>query len=153
MYCLFECNHKLLTRNYTQYMESISKEGIPSGGGFSINRFNLDCLYSEHEKARNVWTRGNKNLPLIRYTGCEFKIYRPIHTDAVVKFQNCFPMTATELTYLSTQPYIMNMTKNSYKIKRLQDTKNKNHTKNSNSNHHNNGQTNGFSPQTYIKQD
>lgn len=125
MYCLFECNHKLLTRNYTQYMESISPEGIPSGGGFSINRFNLDCLYSEHEKARNVWTRGNKNLPLIRYTGCEFKIYRPIHTDAVVKFQNCFPMTATELTYLSTQPYIMNMTKNSYKIKRLQDTKNK----------------------------
>ena len=66
MYCLFECNHKLLTRNYTQYMESISKEGIPSGGGFSINRFNLDCLYSEHEKARNVWTRGNKAVDILK---------------------------------------------------------------------------------------
>nr|UGV35165.1 MAG: ORF1 [TTV-like mini virus] len=125
LYCLFEANHRLLTNNYTQYMESIPPEGIPSGGGFSINRFNIDCLYSEHQKARNVWTKGNKNLPMIRYTGCEFKIYRPEKCDAVVKFQNCYPMEATDLTYFSTQPYIMMMTKGSHKIKRLGDTKNK----------------------------
>nr|UGV38414.1 MAG: ORF1 [TTV-like mini virus] len=122
MYCLFQANHNLLTRNYTQYMDSIPPEGIPSGGGFSLNRFTLDCLYNEHEKARNVWTKGNKNLPLIRYTGCEFKIYRPKNTDAVVKFQNCYPMTATPLTYTSTQPYIMMMSKGSTKISRLDNT-------------------------------
>ncbi len=49
MYCLFQANHNLLTRNYTQYMESIPPEGIPSGGGFSLNRFTLDCLFNEHE--------------------------------------------------------------------------------------------------------
>nr|UGV35168.1 MAG: ORF1 [TTV-like mini virus] len=125
MYCLFECNHNLLTRNYTQYMESIPAEGTPSGGGFSLNKFTLDCLYSEHEKARNVWTKGNKNLPLIRYTGCEFKIYRPTNTDAVVKFQTCYPMSATPLTYTSTQPYIMMMSQGSKKISRLENTKNK----------------------------
>lgn len=103
-------------------MESIPPEGIPSGGGFSLNRFTLDCLYNEHEKARNVWTIGNKNLPLIRYTGCEFKIYRPSNTDAVIKFQTCYPMTATPLTYTSTQPYIMMMSKGSSKISRLNNT-------------------------------
>nr|UGV35361.1 MAG: ORF1 [TTV-like mini virus] len=125
LYCLWQANHRLLTNNYTQYMESIPPEGIPSGGGFSINRFNIDCLYSEHKKARNVWTKGNKNLPMIRYLGCEYKIYRPKHCDAVIKFQNCYPMEATDLTYFSSQPYIMMMTKGTKKIKRLDDTKNK----------------------------
>nr|UGV35158.1 MAG: ORF1 [TTV-like mini virus] len=125
MYCLFECNHKLLTHNYTQYHESISPEGIPLGGGFSINRFTLNCLYNEHLKARNVWTISNKNFPLIRYTGCEFKIYRPKLVDAVINFQNCYPMEASQLTYLSTQPYISMMTKGSKIIRRLDDTKNK----------------------------
>lgn len=125
MYCLFEANHNLLTRNYTQYMESIPAEGTPSGGGFSLNKFSLDCLYNEHQKARNVWTKGNKNLPLVRYTGCEFKIYRPTNTDAVLKFQTCYPMTATPLTYTGTQPYMMMMSRGSKKISRLDNTKNK----------------------------
>nr|UGV34800.1 MAG: ORF1 [TTV-like mini virus] len=125
MYCLFQCNHKLLNHNYTQYMESIPPEGQPSGGGFSLNKFTLDCLYNEHEKARNIWTKGNKNLPLIRYTGCRFRIYRPKNIDAVVKFQNCFPMTATNLTYVGTQPYMMMLSKDSKKISRLDNTKNK----------------------------
>lgn len=106
-------------------MESVPLEGTPSGGGFSINRFNIDCLYNEHLKARNVWTRGNNNLPMIRYLGCQWKIYRPTNCDAVVKFQNCYPMEATDLTYFSSQPYIMMMTKNTHKISRLQNTKNK----------------------------
>lgn len=106
-------------------MESVPLEGTPSGGGFSINRFNIDCLYNEHLKARNVWTRGNNNLPMIRYLGCQWKIYRPTNCDAVVKFQNCYPMEATNLTYHSSQPYIMMMTKNTHKISRLQNTKNK----------------------------
>lgn len=106
-------------------MESVPLEGTPSGGGFSINRFNIDCLYNEHLKARNVWTRGNNNLPMIRYTGCQWKIYRPTNCDAVVKFQNCYPMEATDLTYFSAQPYIMMMTKNTHKISRLNNTKNK----------------------------
>lgn len=106
-------------------MESVPPEGIPSGGGFSLNKFTLDCLYNEHQKARNVWTKGNKNLPLVRYTGCEFKIYRPTNCDAVIKFQTCFPMSATALTYTGTQPYIMMMSYGSKKISRLKNTKNK----------------------------
>nr|UGV34148.1 MAG: ORF1 [TTV-like mini virus] len=125
MYCLLQTNHKLINHNYTQYMESIPREGEPSGGGFSLNKFTLNCLYSEHEKARNVWTKGNKNLPLIRYTGCRFRIYRPKNMDAVIKFQNCYPMTATNLTYVGTQPYIMSLSKNSYKISRLDNTSKK----------------------------
>lgn len=125
LFCLFEANHNLLTRNYTQYKESIPPEGEPSGGGFSLNKFTLDSLYAEHEKARNVWTKGNKNLPLIRYTGCEFKIYRPTNTDAVLKFQTCYPMSATPLTYTGTQPYMMMLSRGSKKISRLDNTKNK----------------------------
>nr|UGV39216.1 MAG: ORF1 [TTV-like mini virus] len=125
LYPLFEANHKLLSMNYTQYMESIPREGTPSGGGFSINRFNIDCLYNEHLKARNVWTKTNKNLPMTRYLGCNIKVYRPLYCDAVIKFQNCYPMEANDLTYLSAQPYIMMMTKGTHKIRRLHSTKNK----------------------------
>nr|UGV39482.1 MAG: ORF1 [TTV-like mini virus] len=125
LYCLLQANHKLLSNNYTQYMESVPLEGTPSGGGFSINRFNIDCLYNEHLKARNIWTKGNNNLPMIRYLGCQWKIYRPTNCDAVVKFQNCYPMEANDLTYFSSQPYIMMMTKNTHKISRLGNTKNK----------------------------
>ncbi len=66
---------------------------------------------------------------MIRYTGCQWKIYRPTNCDAVIKFQNCYPMEATDLTYFSAQPYIMMMTKNTHKISRLNNTKTKSHTK------------------------
>nr|UGV35179.1 MAG: ORF1 [TTV-like mini virus] len=117
IYCLFQANHKRLNKNWAQYEDSIIPEGIPGGGGYGIHRFNLDCLYQQNQRARNIWTKSNKYLPMIRYLGCEFKIYRPQECDAVVKFQNCFPFTATALTYTGAQPSMLMMSRGSKKIR------------------------------------
>nr|UGV39238.1 MAG: ORF1 [TTV-like mini virus] len=116
MYCLLQCHKYRLTNNWAQYEASTVPQHEPGGGGFSILRFNLDALYEQNQLCRNVWTKSNKNLPLVRYTGMSFKIYRPDDVDLVVKIQNCYPMSATPLLYTSTQPAIALMSKNSYKI-------------------------------------
>nr|UGV34076.1 MAG: ORF1 [TTV-like mini virus] len=116
LYCLFQCNHKRLNYNYAQYENSIAAKNIPSGGGFSLLRFNLDSLFEQNQLVRNVWTRGNKYLPFVRYLGCEFKIYRPENVDVCIKFQNCYPMSASALLYMGTQPSVMMMSRHSRKI-------------------------------------
>nr|UGV34546.1 MAG: ORF1 [TTV-like mini virus]UGV39579.1 MAG: ORF1 [TTV-like mini virus]UGV42463.1 MAG: ORF1 [TTV-like mini virus] len=116
MYCLFQANHKRLHHNWAQYEASIVPDGLPSGGGFSLLRFNLDSLFEQNQLARNIWTKSNKYLPIIRYTGCTFKIYRPENVDVVIKFQNCHPMTASQLLYTGCQPSILMMSRGSKKI-------------------------------------
>lgn len=116
LYCLLQCSRWTVTRNWAQYEASIVPEHEYGGGGFSILRFNLDALYEQHNLVRNIWTKSNKYLPLVRYMGMQFKIYRPEDVDLVVKIQNCYPMTATQLLYTGTQPAVAMLSKNSYKI-------------------------------------
>ncbi len=87
MYCLLQCHKYRLINNWAQYEASTVPQHEPGGGGFSILRFNLDALYEQNQLCRNVWTKSNKNLPLVRYTGMSFKIYRPDDVDLVVKIQ------------------------------------------------------------------
>lgn len=117
LYCLIQGTKDTFNHNYTQYELNITREGLPGGGGFSLTRFNLDCLYAQHEIVRNVWTVSNKYYPLFRYTGCTIKIYRPLYCDLVVKFQNCYPMSASKYLYTGSQPSVMMMSKGSKKIR------------------------------------
>nr|UGV35484.1 MAG: ORF1 [TTV-like mini virus] len=117
LYCLFQANKITFNKNFAQYESSITREGMAGGGGFSLLRFNLDCLFEQNELARNIWTQSNKYFPLFRYTGCSIKIYRPKYVDAVVKFQTCYPMSASKLLYTGCQPSIMMMSKGSKKIR------------------------------------
>nr|UGV39517.1 MAG: ORF1 [TTV-like mini virus] len=125
LYCLFQANKNTFNKNFAQYENTIVREGLPGGGGYSLLRFNLDCLYEQNELARNVWTKSNKYMPLFRYTGCKIKVYRPKYTDAVIKFQTCYPMSASKLLYTGCQPSIMMMSKGSKKIRSLQNAPNK----------------------------
>lgn len=98
-------------RNFNQHETEIPAKGLPNGGGFTIVRFNLNALFEQHEKAHNIWSKSNKNFPLFRYLGCIVKVYRPLNTDVVVKFQTCYPMCCSKLMYTGSQPSIMMMTK------------------------------------------
>nr|UGV34912.1 MAG: ORF1 [TTV-like mini virus] len=120
LYCLFQANKITFNKNFAQYETSIPREGLAGGGGFSLLRFNLDCLFEQNELARNVWTQSNKYFPLFRYLGCIIKVYRPKYTDAVVKFQTCYPMSASKLLYTGCQPSIMMMSKGCKRIRSLQ---------------------------------
>lgn len=125
LFCLLQVHKTRYNHDYNQYYNSIPREGLPNGGGFSIVRFTLNCLFDEHEKARNYWTRSNRNMPLFRYTGCQLKIYRPRDIDLIIKTQLCYPMASTKLMFTGCQPSMLMMAKGSYKIRCLKNTKNK----------------------------
>ena len=112
-----QVNKDTYNRNYNQHELNIPRAGLPNGGGFTIARFTLNALWEQHELARNVWTKSNKNMPLFRYTGCTIKVYRPMYTDLVVKFQTCYPMCCSKLMYTGSQPSLMMMSKGSKKIR------------------------------------
>lgn len=124
LYCLFQVHKARYNHDYNQYSTTIPAEGLPNGGGFTIMRFNLLSLFEQHELARNVWTKSNKNFPLFRYLGCTITVYRPLHTDLVLKFQTCYPMSSSKLMFTGTQPSIMMMTKGAKLIRCKQNAPN-----------------------------
>nr|UGV37391.1 MAG: ORF1 [TTV-like mini virus] len=117
LFCLMQVHKTRYNHDYNQYETSVPKEGLPNGGGFSILRFTLQALFEQHEKAHNVWTKSNTNMPLFRYTGCDIKVYRPENIDLVIKFQTCYPMSSSKLLFTGTQPSLMMMTKGSKLIR------------------------------------
>lgn len=106
---LFIANKLRLGNNFRQYEHSLIPEFQPGGGGFSITRYSLEALYEQFRLDRNWWTKGNENLPLVRYLKCTLKFYRSATVDYVVHIYNCYPMLATALMYMSCQPSIMMM--------------------------------------------
>ncbi|BAB19326.1 unnamed protein product [Torque teno mini virus 4] len=111
--CLFEASKYRIGNNYTMYFNTFAPEHLPGGGGFSIVKYSLESLYSEHEYVRNWWTKSNLNLPLFRYLGCTLKLYQSEDVDYAFQYQNCYPMVATAHLYISRQPSIMMMNNHS----------------------------------------
>lgn len=114
---MLQVNKVQYNKNFNQYANTVTREGLTNGGGFTIIRFNMNSLFELHEKARNVWTKSNKNMPLFRYTGCTITVYRPLDVDLVVKFQTCYPMCCSKLMFTGSQPSLMMMTRGSKKIR------------------------------------
>nr|UGV36503.1 MAG: ORF1 [TTV-like mini virus] len=117
LFCLLQVHKVHYNHNFNQYANSITAEGLSNGGGFTIIRFTLNSLFELHEKARNYWTKSNKNMPLFRYTGCSIKVYRPLDIDLVVKFQTCYPMCCSKLMFTGCQPSMLMMARGSKKIR------------------------------------
>lgn len=92
---------------------------LPSGGCFTIKNFSLQSLYSENRYIRNTWSHTNTDLPLVRYTGCKFKIYKSEHVDTILTFDNNLPLASNQDMYLSMQPSVHSMIKNKIIIPRL----------------------------------
>lgn len=119
------CNTERLSNNNTQWLFSTAPTHFPSGGGFSVTQYTLSSLFELHDKALNWWTKSNNRLPLIRYNGCKFKLYRTQNTDYCFQYSNCYPMKATNYTYISTQPSMMMMNNKTIMVSCLENTKNK----------------------------
>nr|UGV35628.1 MAG: ORF1 [TTV-like mini virus] len=111
LYPLFLTNHQRVTNNMIQYLDSIAPQYYPGGGGFSIIKFTLQCLYEQFIKSTNWWTNTNCNLPLIRYNGCTIKLYATEKYDYIVHIDRCYPLYATDLMYMGCQPSILMLTK------------------------------------------
>lgn len=110
----------------TCYLESIAPHDYPGGGGFSICNYSLFMLYQENLICNNYWTVGTENMPLIRYLGCTITLYTQQEVDYLFYYNNNYPMKASKLTYMSTQPHIMLQTK---KVKVMKCRKNSKYKK------------------------
>nr|UGV38073.1 MAG: ORF1 [TTV-like mini virus] len=122
---LFICGKTRISHNYTLYKESNTEAGEATGGGWSIQQFTLKTLYEEYIKYKNVWSKGNQGLPLVRYTGCQIKLYKNPFTAYIVTIKNCPPYTVTKDMFLNTQPQRMLMEKHKIIVPRLKSTSKK----------------------------
>lgn len=103
------------SNNLNIYIDSTAPHLIPGGGGFSICNWSLYSLYKENQQLRNWWSKSNDNMPLVRYLGCKFTLYREAELDYLFYYNNNYPMDAKLITYQSTAPQVM-MLNNKTKI-------------------------------------
>nr|UGV36445.1 MAG: ORF1 [TTV-like mini virus] len=125
IYPLFICNKERISNNFIQFIDSVAPHLFPGGGGFSIIQFTLQGLFEQFVKATNWWTKSNCNMPLIRYRGCMLKLYKTEYFDYVIVIHRCYPLKATDMLYMSTQPSIMGMTKRCIHVPCKQNSNNK----------------------------
>nr|UGV38896.1 MAG: ORF1 [TTV-like mini virus] len=111
IFSLFQCGPDRISYNWTDYMNSIVPEHWNGGGGWSQLKFSLGSLWEQRQIVRNVWTKSNIALPLVRYTGCMFKFYRTTDVDYIVMYNRCHPMLDTESKHTNAQPSTMLMYK------------------------------------------
>nr|UGV33870.1 MAG: ORF1 [TTV-like mini virus] len=104
--CLLQTGIQRLTNNFDMYEESYIPERLPGGGGFSIKNLSLYSLYIENTMAHNIFTKTNKDYPLMRYKGCRLKFYQSSDTDYVCTYSNTWPLKSNMLMYNSMQPSI-----------------------------------------------
>lgn len=124
-YPAFLTNKHRITNNLTKYIDTIAPTHFDGGGGFAISQFTLNGLYELFIKAQNWWTQSNCWLPLIRYFGCQLTFYRSESYDYVAHVHRCLPLKATDELYMSSQPYIMLLSKKCIRIHCKKNTKSK----------------------------
>nr|UPW35053.1 ORF1 [TTV-like mini virus] len=95
--------------NYELYEMSIAPEKVPSGGLFCIKNFTLEALYAENQYLRNIWTKSNNDLPLMRFCGAKIKCYRSLYVDYILSYGTSLPMGANLQIYQSMHPGIHGM--------------------------------------------
>nr|UGV34829.1 MAG: ORF1 [TTV-like mini virus] len=114
--CLFQCNLYRLAHNFQMYECSWVPEHLPGGGGFSVKNFSLYTLYDEHKHVNNYWTKGNQNLPLVKYQGVTVKLYQSEDIDYCFGYKNCGALTSSQLQYNGLQPSVFMLNKYSIKV-------------------------------------
>lgn len=69
----------------------------------------MGTLYEDYLKLRNRWSRSNKDLELVRYTGCRFRLYRHTFQDYVVHYSLETPMEVGLESHMLSHPVRMLM--------------------------------------------
>nr|UJI58611.1 ORF1 [Anelloviridae sp.] len=110
--CLFQGSPLRMSNNYTEYANSTVSPNVPGGGGWSLQVFSLENLYDDFLKLKNVWTKSNAGLPLVRFLGSKFKFYQSNSTDYIVNYDRCWPMKDTPIKHADSSPAGMFLKKN-----------------------------------------
>lgn len=98
------CGRGRTQNNYIQWSDTVPPAGTAFGGGFAVAKFSLEVLFQEHKRSRNVWTKSNCNLDLIRYLYCTFRLYRHRFRDYIFQYSIESPMETDIATHPSCHP-------------------------------------------------
>nr|UHM26278.1 MAG: ORF1 [Torque teno midi virus] len=101
---------------FIRHCKDICLRNYAYGGGFSHAVFSLDFLFEEFNLYRNYWSHTNNGFDLVRYTGCSIKFYRHEFADFVVSYDRNFPMTITKLSFASTYPLRLLLSKRRFLV-------------------------------------
>nr|UHS18270.1 MAG: hypothetical protein [Betatorquevirus sp.] len=101
---LFEGAKGHLGNNYTQYKESFVPPRTPGGGGWSIQQLGLGNLFIQNEYFMNWWTVSNRGLNMVRYHGCNIKLYRQKTTDYIFTYFTEKPEHADKFWFPTFHP-------------------------------------------------
>lgn len=104
---------------FIRHCKDICLKNYAYGGGFSHAVFSLDFLYEEFNLYRNYWSHSNNGFDLVRYTGCSIKLYRHEYADFVVSYDRSYPMTINKLSFASTYPLRILLSKKRFLVPSL----------------------------------
>nr|UHM27012.1 MAG: ORF1 [Torque teno midi virus] len=95
------------SRCYTNNkMETVAPK-TPMGGGFGIEQYSLQYLYTQNKAHNNIWTTTNDYKDLCRYMGCSFLFFRHQTQDFVVQYDIQPPFMQTKYTNMQAHPYML----------------------------------------------
>lgn len=106
-------------RCYTDHKQEYTVSKGYGGGGFGVEKFSLQYLYSENKAGNNIWTTSNVMLDLVRYTGCRFKFWRHPTVDFVGRYSRSYPMQLVKYAYAETHPQQIMLSKHKFIIPSL----------------------------------
>lgn len=92
-------------RCYTNQRYEYTIPKAPGGGGFGLEVYTLEYLYSQWQIRNNIWTTSNDYTDLCRYTGCRFTMFRHDTVDFVVSYNIMPPFDFNKETYLECHPH------------------------------------------------
>nr|UHK06045.1 MAG: ORF1 [Torque teno midi virus] len=76
----------------------------PGGGGFSIDHFTLQWLYTENIDGNNYWSHSNSTKDLCRYTGCNMIFYRHDRCDFIIHYSRKPTLQPDKYYYCNNHP-------------------------------------------------
>lgn len=88
----------------------------PGGGGYCVMTHSLSSLWEDFQHLKNIWTNSNAGLPLVRYTGAQYKFYQSASTDYCVEIIRCYPMSDFKYTHADINPSRMLLKRNVIRV-------------------------------------
>ena len=83
---LFEAGQGRFANNFTAYKETFTPHNTPGGGGWCLQELTLANLFTQNQYFMNYWSQTNSGLNLVRYTGCNIKLYRQKNIDYIFHY-------------------------------------------------------------------
>nr|UHM26540.1 MAG: ORF1 [Torque teno midi virus] len=90
---------------YTDEQYSWTPSKTPGGGGFTVEQYTLQWLYSEFKENHNYWTRSNATKDLCRFTGGKFIFYKHHKTDFIIYYNRRPTSKPDKYQYCNSHPH------------------------------------------------